>query len=76
LPNDPSSGSAVYNLTGGELWLGGVARVYQTPTGTVAFNLGGGRVYPYNAGFEIWGNVNPVLTGVNGDTLLLRRGEL
>ena len=68
LPSDPSSGSAVYNLTGGELWLGGVARVYQAPSGTVAFNLGGGRVFPFNSGFEIWGNVNPVLTGVNGPT--------
>lgn len=67
-PNE-SSGSAagVYNLTGGELWLGGVARGYDA-SGTSAFNLGGGCVYPFNAGYEIWGIGSFTLSGINGPT--------
>jgi autotransporter-associated beta strand protein len=67
LPNDPSSGSAVYNLTGGELWWA-VSPASTRRRQARSRSTWGGRVYPYNAGFEIWGNVNPVLTGVNGPT--------
>ncbi len=67
-PNE-GSGSAVgvYNLTGGELWLGSLARGFDA-SGTSVFNLGGGRVYPFNTGYEIWGIGSFTLTGINGPT--------
>ena len=64
-PFESGAGSGTYTFTGGELWLGGVAR---NGYGTAAFNIGGGCIYPFNTGFEIWGNTHPTLTGINGPT--------
>jgi hypothetical protein len=50
----------VYDFTGGELWLGGIAA---KGSGAAAFNLGGGcLLYPLNKGFTINSDTNPKLT--------------
>jgi autotransporter-associated beta strand protein len=60
-----ATGDGTYNLTGGELWLGGVA---QKGGGKAAFNIGGARIYPLNKGFNIYDNTAPQLTGIGGLT--------
>lgn len=60
-----AAASGTYTLTGGELWLGGTV---SKGSGTSAFNIGGGCIYPFNTGFTINGNTVPKLTGTNGLT--------
>jgi fibronectin-binding autotransporter adhesin len=60
-----ATGDGTYNLTGGELWLGGIA---QKGGGKAVFNIGGACVYPLNTGFSIYDNTAPQLTGIGGLT--------
>ncbi len=70
--NTSAAGKGTYNLTGGELWLGGsVLR----GGGAAAFNLGGGCLYPFNSGFTVSVETNPKLTGTNGLTRFCSTGS-
>ena len=70
--NSAPTGGGTYNLTGGELWLGGIAQKY---AGAAVFNIGGACIYPLNAGFNIYDNTSPKLTGVNGLTRFCSTGS-
>ncbi len=67
-----ATGKGTYNLTGGELWLGGTV---SKGSGTSAFNIGGGSIYPCRTGFTINADTNPQLTGSNGLTRLCSAGS-
>ncbi len=70
--NSAPTGGGTYNLTGGELWLGGIAQKY---AGAAAFNIGGACLYPIAPGFNISDNTNPRLTGTNGLTRFCSTGS-
>ena len=67
-----ATGKGTYNLTGGELWLGGTV---SKGLGSSVFNIGGGSIYPHRTGFTINADTNPQLTGSNGLTRFCSTGS-